>query len=67
MIKNVASILEGWEKSQIYDFSEIESEPLNISKILKLIEALIKQNDKKAIIKAEGEKFNFSFEAIEDT
>lgn len=49
------------------DFSVIESEPLNMFKMLKLIENLIKQNDKKAIIKAETEKFNFSFEAIEDT
>lgn len=51
----------------MYDFSTIESEPLNIFKMLKFIEDPIKQNDKKAIIKAETEKFNFSFEAIEDT
>lgn len=51
----------------MYDFSIIESEPLNMFKILKLIENPIKQNDKKAIIRAETEKFNFSFEAIEDT
>lgn len=63
----MANILEGWEKSQMYDFSIIESEPLNMFKILKLIENPIKQNDKKAIIRAETEKFNFSFEAIEDT
>lgn len=67
MIKNEANIPEGSENSQMNDFSTNESDPLNIFKILKLIEKRIKQKEIRAIINAKGEKFNFSFEAIEDT